>query len=105
MRYLRSRLTHFDQVGLLSRDNPEQLPFAYRLFKRTDVAGKTLSAGFKQTFAQNVCVEFMGVWDTVSSIGIISSKTLPFTNSNTSIKTFRHALSLDEARVIADVLL
>lgn len=36
--------------------------------------------------------------DTVGSIGVLRSKTLPFTNSNSSIKTFRHALSLDEVR-------
>jgi len=34
--------------------------------------------------------------DTVASVGVIMGRTLPFTNSNTSIKTFRHALSLDE---------
>jgi uncharacterized protein (DUF2235 family) len=63
---------------------------------RTDQEGKHLAAGFKQTFAQNVTIEFMGVWDTVASVGVVAAKTLPFTNSNTSIKTFRHALSLDE---------
>jgi uncharacterized protein (DUF2235 family) len=34
--------------------------------------------------------------DTVESVGILWSRSLPFTNSNTAIKTFRHALSLDE---------
>lgn len=37
--------------------------------------------------------------DTVASVGVIRSKTLPFTTANTTIKTFRHALSLDEHRV------
>jgi len=40
---------------------------------------------------------FMGR-DTVASVGVIMGRTLPFTNSNSSIKTFRHALSLDEVR-------
>ena len=35
--------------------------------------------------------------DTVSSVGLIP-KRLPFTSSNYSIKTFRHAISLDEHR-------
>jgi len=86
------------KVGLLSKDNYEQIPFAYKLYLRTDQEGKHLAAGFKQTFAQNVTIEFMGVWDTVASVGVVAAKTLPFTNSNTSIKTFRHALSLDEHR-------
>jgi uncharacterized protein (DUF2235 family) len=37
--------------------------------------------------------------DTVCSVGIVPpSHTLPFTKSNTSIRYFRHALSLDEHR-------
>jgi uncharacterized protein (DUF2235 family) len=35
--------------------------------------------------------------DTVCSVGIVP-RTLPFTASNTSIRHFRHALSLDERR-------
>lgn len=35
--------------------------------------------------------------DTVASVGLFP-KTLPFTKSNTAIKVFRHALSLDEHR-------
>jgi hypothetical protein len=69
------------------------------MFKSTDKEGIQLAAGFKQTFAQNVHVEFMGVWDTVSSVGIIVGRTLPFSNWNSSVKTFRHALSLDEVSI------
>ena len=36
--------------------------------------------------------------DTVSSVGIINARRLPFTTSNTIIRTFRHAISLDERR-------
>lgn len=36
--------------------------------------------------------------DTVRSVGLVS-RTLPFVESNTAIKTFRHAVSLDERRV------
>ena len=35
--------------------------------------------------------------DTVASVGLLPA-TLPFTKSNTAIKVFRHALSLDERR-------
>ena len=34
--------------------------------------------------------------DTVASVGVLTTKNLPFTTTNTTIKTFRHALSLDE---------
>ncbi|KAF8907396.1 hypothetical protein CPB85DRAFT_1254318 [Mucidula mucida] len=86
------------KVGLLPKDNEEQVPFAYKLYTREDETGVRLSAGFKRTFCQNVQIEFMGVWDTVSSVGVVMGRTLPFTSSNKSIKTFRHALSLDEHR-------
>ncbi|KAF8627442.1 hypothetical protein AX17_006256, partial [Amanita inopinata Kibby_2008] len=86
------------KIGLLPRDNQEQIPFAYRLYKREDPAGLALCPGFKQTYCQNVTIEFVGVWDTVASVGIIAGRTLPFTTSNSAIRTFRHALSLDERR-------
>jgi uncharacterized protein (DUF2235 family) len=36
--------------------------------------------------------------ETVSSVGVIWDKTLPFTTANTTVKTFRQALALDEVR-------
>ncbi|KAJ4482428.1 hypothetical protein J3R30DRAFT_2171475 [Lentinula aciculospora] len=86
------------KIGLLPRDNQEQIPFAYKLYSRTDDAGIQLSAGFKKTYCRPVEIEFLGVWDTVASVGVIATKTLPFTSDNSSIKTFRQALSLDEHR-------
>lgn len=50
------------QVGLLPRDNQEQVPFAYKMYKNEGAANDKLAAGFKQTFCQDVCVEFLGVW-------------------------------------------
>ncbi|KZP18957.1 hypothetical protein FIBSPDRAFT_1045887 [Athelia psychrophila] len=86
------------KVGLLGRDNPEQVPFAYKVYKRSDDNGAVLAAGFKRTFARDVKVEFLGVFDTVSSVGVLVKKNLPFTAANSAVKTFRHALSLDERR-------
>ncbi|RXW24075.1 hypothetical protein EST38_g1771 [Candolleomyces aberdarensis] len=86
------------KVGLLPRDNDAQMPFAYKLYQREDAAGLSLCEGFKRTYCREVKIEFVGVWDTVASVGVIMGRSLPFTNSNTSVKTFRHALSLDEHR-------
>ncbi|KAJ7601160.1 hypothetical protein C8J56DRAFT_912301 [Mycena floridula] len=83
------------KVGLLPRDNQEQITFAFKMYQRDDTA---LAAGFKKTFCQDVKVEFLGVWETVSSVGVVMAKSLPFTSSNEAIKTFRHALALDEHR-------
>ncbi|KAG2151424.1 hypothetical protein DEU56DRAFT_777810 [Suillus clintonianus] len=87
------------KVGLLPKSNIQQIGFAYEAYKQTGVQADALAAGFKQTFSRDVKVEFVGVWDTVQSTGVLLSRNLPFTDSNTLIKTFRHALALDERRV------
>lgn len=86
------------KVGLLPKDNLEQILFAFKMYQRTDDAAVQLAAGFKQTYCQDVSVNFIGAWDTVASVGLVMGKTLPFVNSNKAIKVFRHALSLDEHR-------
>ena len=106
------------KVGLLPKDNHQQLPFAYKMYSRTDSVGWDQSNGFKKSFSVDVPIEFVGVWcvhhsyyyprtgaaiayhhkrDTVDSVGFIP-KRLPFTTSNTIVRTFRHAVSLDERR-------
>ncbi|KAH9065590.1 hypothetical protein EDB87DRAFT_857448 [Lactarius vividus] len=92
------------KVGLLSKDNTEQIPFAYQLYASDHPDDLNLVDGFKKTFCRNVPIDFVGVWDTVASTGIIMNKTLPFAGVNTTIRVFRHALALDEHRVkfIAD---
>ena len=85
------------KVGLLSRDNDEQIPFAYDVYQSDRAKDAELAAGFKEAFCREVPIEFVGVWDTVSSVGLISMRSLPFVQTNTTIRTFRQALSLDEA--------
>ncbi|PBK59689.1 hypothetical protein ARMSODRAFT_1071279 [Armillaria solidipes] len=85
------------KVGLLPADNWQQVPFAYKMYTRTDEVGWDQSTAFKQAFSNDVQIEFLGVWDTVDSVGLIP-KRLPFTTSNTILRTFRHAVSLDERR-------
>ncbi|KIM33348.1 hypothetical protein M408DRAFT_61645 [Serendipita vermifera MAFF 305830] len=82
-----------DSVGLLSRGNQEQIPFAYRMYKTES----PLAASFKQTFCTPVDIHFVGVWDTVASIGMFVPKKMPLASYQT-IRTFRHAISLDETR-------
>ncbi|KAN0138084.1 Uncharacterized alpha/beta hydrolase domain (DUF2235) domain containing protein [Lactarius tabidus] len=84
------------KIGLLPKDNVEQVPFAYKLFKAAK--NETLAEGFKATFCRAVKIDFLGVWDTVASVGVVMSKSLPFVTGNTAIRVFRHALSLDEHR-------
>jgi len=111
-------------VGLLSKDNVEQIPFAYKVYKTRDDKSEELAARFKKAFGREVKIDFLGVWfasipitgicwprlivrfacrrDTVASVGHFYSPTLPFVGSNDMIKVFRHALSLDEVRILQE---
>ncbi len=91
--------------GLLHRGNEGLIPYITERFanrtKETQGMTHTLEVaeGFKQTFCQDVFLRFVGVWDTVSSVGWISDPVvIPFTATNPIIKTGRHAVSIDERR-------
>ncbi|GLB44632.1 putative uncharacterized alpha/beta hydrolase domain (DUF2235) [Lyophyllum shimeji] len=85
------------KVGILPAHNDQQLDFAFSVYQMTGDEGYDLSKEFKQTFALPTTVEFVGVWDTVSSVGIIP-RSHPYTSVNYAVKHFRHALALDERR-------
>ncbi|KAF9461016.1 hypothetical protein BDZ94DRAFT_861028 [Collybia nuda] len=85
------------KVGLLPACNFQQIPFAYKMYTRVDELGWKQSNAFKKAFSIDVSIEFIGVWDTVASVGLIP-RYLPFSTSNTIVRTFRHAVSLDERR-------
>ncbi|THG93336.1 hypothetical protein EW026_g7872 [Hermanssonia centrifuga] len=86
------------KVGLLPVCNHQQVPFAYEMYKREDIKGLELCHDFKETYARTVTVEFLGVWDTVASVGLVP-RYLPFVHENTGVRYLRHALALDERRV------
>lgn len=50
------------QVGLLPKDNDQQVPFAYKMYSREDKTGWRQSAAFKQAFSIEVDIELVGVW-------------------------------------------
>ncbi|KAJ6523506.1 hypothetical protein DFH09DRAFT_1047209 [Mycena vulgaris] len=85
------------KVGLLPACNHQQVPFAWKMYSDETELGWKQSNGFKKAFSIDVDIEFIGVWNTVNSVGIIPRQ-LPFTTSNTIVRTFRHAVSLDERR-------
>jgi uncharacterized protein (DUF2235 family) len=101
--------------GLVPRDNERLVPYAVRMMwaihslrKRAKPgAGPDprideyfgLAAAFKATFSRPCQPYFVGVWDTVSSVGWVSSPVaLPFTGSNSDIAIGRHAIAIDERR-------
>ncbi|TFK26835.1 hypothetical protein FA15DRAFT_754691 [Coprinopsis marcescibilis] len=85
------------KVGLLPTCNHQQVPFAYKMYTKPDAWGWKQSNAFKKAFSIDVDIEFLGVWDTVNSVGLIPRR-LPFSTSNNIVRTFRHAIALDERR-------
>lgn len=62
-------------------------------------------AEYKHTFsrrgsaAKDINVHFVGVWDTVSALGVTNLPNLPFASVVGEVTYFRQALALDERRV------
>lgn len=92
--------------GLIGRGNEPLVPYAIRMLsaigRKRDGAGSAfdLARGFRQTFGGRDCkIHFVGVWDTVSSVGWIANPIyFPFTGRNPDIAIGRHAIAIDERR-------
>jgi uncharacterized protein (DUF2235 family) len=106
-------------LGLLPRGSGNMVPYAVRLYKGARRAGSPGQAGsnadywnlcdeFRWTFARPIPggspdrrfpVRFLGVWDTVSSVGWVwDPATFRFTAHNPGIAIIRHAVAVDERR-------
>ncbi|TFY64008.1 hypothetical protein EVG20_g6095 [Dentipellis fragilis] len=111
------------QVGLLYKANSEQVQYAYSLYvsshgdEEVDYTLRQSGSGAsskteKETRAEHyrriflgprrgkIRVHYIGVWDTVAAVGIFRGKTLPGVNNSNHAMYCRHALALDERRVI-----
>lgn len=108
------------QFGLLPPGNYNLVPYLLRLSKEInrlsddDKAAASeywkISNGFRATFARTsqqaisealrVPIRFLGLWDTVSSVGWIwNPKHFAYTTAkNTSVQVVRHAIAIDERR-------
>ena len=98
--------------GLVSPGNDGLVPYlvrmlwnAHDLHQGADSAEEksaffAAARRFKETMSIADCrPHFLGVWDTVSSVGWIGSPVaLPFTNDNPDPAIIRHAVSIDERR-------
>jgi uncharacterized protein (DUF2235 family) len=86
-----------NKTGLLGKGNEELVPFAWDIFGRK--YGDRTYEGFHSTFGRTVKIHFLGLWDTVSSVGWAwNAKHFQFTADNHAVETVRHAVALDERR-------
>jgi len=87
-------------VGLLTEGNEGLIPYAIRMVKRKNI-DFAVAADFKKTFSRDCKPYFVGVWDTVSSVGwVYNAVHFPFTTAarNPDLHIVRHAVSIDERR-------
>jgi uncharacterized protein (DUF2235 family) len=85
--------------GLLRPGNEVLVPYITRLFRAQDQKIFALAAQFTATFPRPCKPRFLGLWDTVSSVGwIYNPVKLPYTAMNPDVSTIRHAVSIDERR-------
>jgi uncharacterized protein (DUF2235 family) len=111
---VRSVTALLHMYGLLRPGNEPLIPYAIRLMvainnirasKKPDYKSLLdnyfdLARQFKDHFSIKDCnPRFVGVWDTVSSVGWIENPVrLPYTASNPDIAIGRHAIAIDERR-------
>src|SRR3954469_15480876 len=98
-------------VGLMPRGNSALLPYAVALFtslrhESSERYWRVLNA-FRRSFARAIPgredarfpVHFLGVWDTVSSVGWVwDPPAYPYTAKLPNVAIVRHAVSIDERR-------
>jgi len=105
---VRSLAGFIRNVGILKRVNAELIPKAYNLYRSRSKPDSERSCIFRSdnSWANQTPVAFLGVWDTVGSLGIPFSF-LGFLNDkyefhdtklSSIIKHARHAVSIDEKR-------
>ncbi len=87
--------------GLMGRGNEYLVKYAYSLYSSNNPNFEVMSK-FKHTFS--VCepeISFMGLWDSVSSVGHIwRMRNFPFTSNMNNVNVLRHALAIDEKRTM-----
>ncbi|ORY24890.1 hypothetical protein BCR39DRAFT_545737 [Naematelia encephala] len=97
------------KVGLLPPGNHNQIKLAYSIYSSPKSAHShggpegqpdQLPTLYRRIFgiSRPVCIHFMGVWDTVSSLGFLDLPRLPFATGVKAVSFFRQALALDEHR-------
>lgn len=88
------------EMGLLRKGCQNLISYAwdsYRLCYKKETA--KITHEFKRNFSRDAHIHFMGIWDTVSSVGLIDGRrTYPHTFENDHVRFVRHAIAIDEFR-------
>lgn len=94
-------------IGLLPRGSENLIPYGLRLLRIARKDSGAIGDQFRETFSRPIPgsperrfpVHFVGVWDTVSSVGWFwEPAKFRYTATNPGISIIRHAISIDERR-------
>jgi uncharacterized protein (DUF2235 family) len=81
--------------GILQKGSKNLIPYVSKMYNQKKIE---IADGFKQTFSHECKPYFIGVWDTVGSLGYIHGKQFFNTTLNGDIKYGYHAVAIDEKR-------
>lgn len=80
---------------------------AWQIYSNWEKAGQpfdndpsvTYAMEFKKTFSrEDVVIHFMGVWDSINSVGLLIDRLFPYASRPSNVHHVRHAVSIDERR-------
>ena len=84
------------ECGLLSKGSNNLVPYASKIYTQRD--RKRNAAGFKRTYCRECKPHFIGVWDTVGSLGWVWGRKEFNIRLNGVVDYCYHAMALDESR-------
>ncbi|TFK63570.1 hypothetical protein BDN72DRAFT_775750 [Pluteus cervinus] len=86
------------KVGIIPPENLAQIDFAFSISQMEGETGNVLCKEFRASFSKPAIVEFLGIWDTTSSVGTFIPRNHNNLSINYAVNFVRHALALDERR-------
>ncbi|CAH6720799.1 hypothetical protein CLIB1444_04S08218 [[Candida] jaroonii] len=96
-----------ESVGLLNKGLEEMVNTAWEIYCNWENSGQpnneafatNLVTEFRKTFCRTqVKIRFMGLFDSVNSVGLLKDKMFPYTSKSSIVEHVRHAVSIDERR-------
>jgi uncharacterized protein (DUF2235 family) len=84
------------KCGLLEKGSNNLISYASRMYR---YKSNKLAGGFKRTFSRECKPHFVGVWDTVKSVGLFIPRKFPNAILNPDVNVGIQALSIDEKRL------
>jgi uncharacterized protein (DUF2235 family) len=92
-------------LGIMYPQHDNLIKYATRLYQKVPENAENrheffvIQQQFRDQFSRDCKIHFLGLWDTVKSVGWFGSPvSFPYTYNNPSVINVRHALSIDECR-------